>query len=196
MGIYTQEFWRVPDFTEDSLADQKTDKLRRKNKIDRDEGWDETKALQEWVTITGPSPLDKDILEFMRGEVDMYGSNQAGKWQETLSELMDFQLVYGLPMEKVSCEPSTYKEMNRRANNGEEALLAALDACARTSGLPSVLKYLENDDFKLPVFQSALATYNFVQRLIILSKGLFFKKRMIILLLDIVFLDSRKHVIL
>ncbi len=57
-----------------------------------------------------------------------------------LSELMDFMLRHGMPMEQITTIPS-YREKNRQSRNAEEALIAALNGCARVTKVVSIINW-------------------------------------------------------
>lgn len=100
-----------------------------------DDGWDERRALEHWAAICGPSSMDPYLFEFLRKEVEVREPAEVRKWQLTLAELLAAALRQSMPMEKLLV--SSYAEAARQARNAEEALLAALNACARVTREPS-----------------------------------------------------------
>jgi hypothetical protein len=106
---------------------------RARNRKNRKQGKDVESALIDWARLAGPTAMDRDLFAFIEREVAMkleLGSPVA-EWHATLVELMNDQLRNGLPMTKVDL--SSYQEMARQARNAEEALLAALYACAEAT---------------------------------------------------------------
>ncbi|MEL7493114.1 MAG: pentapeptide repeat-containing protein [Cyanobacteria bacterium J06554_11] len=99
---------------------------------DMEEGWDERDALKYWAEVCGPTQMDAYLLRFLEAEVALKESEQVKKWQETLSHLIGVMLCQGMPMEKIE-PPLKYVDANRWAINAEEALLAALSACAQVT---------------------------------------------------------------
>ena len=96
-----------------------------------DKGWDEREALRRWIVLCGPSPLDEYLFKFIENEARIAGEETASNWQQTLCDLIGFEVRNGLPMELISL--STFKEATRQARNAEEALLVTLHACALVS---------------------------------------------------------------
>ena len=96
------------------------------------ERWDERTALIDWVTVCGPSALNMYILEFLRNEIQLYPQAEVERWQKTLSTLFDFILRHSMPMEEMVLL-KTFRAKVIQAQHAEETLLAALNACARTT---------------------------------------------------------------
>ncbi|HWM93953.1 MAG TPA: hypothetical protein VN493_24560 [Thermoanaerobaculia bacterium] len=108
-----------------------------KEEMDRREqkpgaGWDEAAALKHWAEICGPTRMDRELWVFVRREIESRGKEKALAWQHMLCGLISAMLRNGMPMELLSPRPS-YHEESRQARNAEEALLAVLNACARTT---------------------------------------------------------------
>lgn len=117
-------------------AMEKIQKQIDKRHEDMEEGWDERQALQHWAEVCGPTRMDSYLLSFLKDEVALRNTEKLGKLQKTFSYLISVMLRQGIPMEKL--EPSLkFHEANRWAINTEEALLAALAACAQTTQKPS-----------------------------------------------------------
>lgn len=99
---------------------------------DIEEGWDKREALHHWAEVCGPTRMDIYLLNFLRDEVALRPSDQVAQWQRTFSDLIGVMLRQGMPMEKIE-PPLKFYEANRRAIHGEEALLAALNACSQVT---------------------------------------------------------------
>lgn len=107
-----------------------------KEEMDRREqkpgaGWDEASALKHWAEICGPTAMDWELWIFVQREIQSRGDEKARAWQHMLCSLISAMLRNGMPMELLSPRPS-FQEESRQARNAEEALLAVLNACART----------------------------------------------------------------
>lgn len=97
---------------------------------DMEEGWDDRQALQHWAEVCGPTRMDSYLLSFLKDEVALRDLGKLKKLQKTFGSLIGVMLRQGMPIEKL--EPSLkFHEANRWAINAEEALLAALTACAQ-----------------------------------------------------------------
>jgi uncharacterized protein YjbI with pentapeptide repeats len=97
-----------------------------------DSGWEDRRALLHWAEICGPNPMDRELCLFVRREVRKAGAEVASAWQLLLCRLISGMLRHGMPMELLSPRPA-YQMETRQARNAEEALLAALNACARVT---------------------------------------------------------------
>ncbi|MBI1207965.1 MAG: NACHT domain-containing protein [Azospirillum sp.] len=88
-------------------------------------------ALKEWFELTGPSAMDLELLGFLRAEIAARPGDaqawDAQAWLPTLTGLFDLNLRDGMP-----AGGSSFRIATDHARNAEEALLAALNACART----------------------------------------------------------------
>jgi uncharacterized protein YjbI with pentapeptide repeats len=100
--------------------------------------YDLNNALEEWFTLTSRSPLDFDLLRFLRDEVALH-AGEAGAWQSTLTDLLDLSLWKGMPLSPAGGEsPRTAAARQRNAN---EALLAAVNSCARVTRQRTKLEF-------------------------------------------------------
>ncbi|MEM8639796.1 MAG: pentapeptide repeat-containing protein [Cyanobacteria bacterium P01_G01_bin.54] len=99
---------------------------------DMEEGWDERLALLYWAEVCGSTRLDTYLLRFLRDEVALRPISQVRQWQKTFAHLIGVMLRQGLPMEKLE-PPLRFQQMNQWAIHAEEALLVALNACARVT---------------------------------------------------------------
>ena len=111
-----------------------------RRKEDMEEGWDERDALHRWVEICGPTRMDVYLLSFLRDEFGLHPTEQVSKWQKTLEVLIGAMIRQGMPMEKVE-PPLKFFEANQRSINGEEALLAALNACSFVTEATSTIDW-------------------------------------------------------
>jgi uncharacterized protein YjbI with pentapeptide repeats/adenylate kinase family enzyme len=97
------------------------------------EDWDERKALHRWALVCGPSAMDEYLLGFVLDEMRLqYQQDPAivAQWQQTFCDLISFMLHHGIPMELLNPRPNFQTE-NKQARNAEEALLVAVNSCAR-----------------------------------------------------------------
>jgi uncharacterized protein YjbI with pentapeptide repeats len=125
---------------------QEVQYIHRKLK-DRDndpyEDWDERSALHRWALVCGPSAMDEYLFKFVLDEMYLhYQQNSANvaAWQKTLCHLIGFMLRHGMPMEKLDPRLSFQLE-NQQARNAEEALLAVLNTCARSTEMLSEIEW-------------------------------------------------------
>ena len=98
-------------------------------------GCDEIDALVRWAKLCGMSVMDEYLFEFVLDEIELiYADNPEliRNWQKMLCHLIEEMLRYGMPMEKIEPRPN-FLEEKRQSRNAEEALLAVLNACARTT---------------------------------------------------------------
>ena len=112
------------------------------NQEDSDLGWDEKQALENWAKICGLTAMDEYIFKFIVDEIRWQKDNynvDIGAWQQTMCDLISYMLKHGMPMERLAI--STFQEANCQARNGEEALLAVLNACARVTEKVSQIKW-------------------------------------------------------
>lgn len=121
------------------LRDIREELERHRENVDK--GWDEREALARWVRLCGPAALDDYLFGFIEDEVRLCGEAEASQLQETLCQLVGFELRNGLPMELIVRQ---FKEACRQARNAEESLIALLNACAR------VTEKLSNIDWPTP----------------------------------------------
>lgn len=96
-----------------------------------DEGWSEREALKHWAQICGPSAMTQYLHVFLLNEVKLNSIEKVAGWQENLINLFNYALRHGLPMEELQITP--FKEALFQSRNAEEALLVALNACARVT---------------------------------------------------------------
>jgi hypothetical protein len=93
--------------------------------------YSEEQALKHWYSLCGQQRLSYEVLGFLRREVALVSEvseAQVRQWQDVLLALFDRNLVDGMPA--LSDTTLAFREADRRARNAEEALFAALNACA------------------------------------------------------------------
>ncbi|OQW64111.1 MAG: hypothetical protein BVN29_14120 [Nitrospira sp. ST-bin5] len=103
-----------------------------------DEGWDERDALKHWARICGPSPISRYLHVFLLNEMKLRSASQLPPWQERLAKLFGYMLRHGMPMEQL--QHGSFKDVLFQVRNAEEALLVALNACARVSKQTSTIE--------------------------------------------------------
>ncbi|MBW4691847.1 MAG: pentapeptide repeat-containing protein [Lyngbya sp. HA4199-MV5] len=109
--------------------------------------WDERSALHRWALVCGPSAMDEYLFDFVLDEMYLhYQQNSANviAWQQTLCRLISHMLRYGMSMERLNPRPDFHEE-NRQAINAEEALLAVLNACARSTDTISNVQWISDE---------------------------------------------------
>jgi len=111
--------------------------LERRTK-NPDEGWDERDSLKHWAQICGPSPISLYLHTFILNETKLRYPEELAQWQSRLTKLFSYVLQHGMPMEQLQVVP--FKEAFFQSRNAEEALLAALNACARVTQQLSVIE--------------------------------------------------------
>jgi hypothetical protein len=109
-------------------------------------GWDEAQALRHWTEICGPSRMDWELWVFVEREIRRRDRETALRWQSMVCHLISVMLRNGMPMELLVPRPA-FQEEARQARNAEEALLAVLSACARSTRELSRIEWpqLESD---------------------------------------------------
>lgn len=113
--------------------------------IDPEAGWHEEEALRRWAMLCGMTAMDRYVFEFVCSEVQLRNKESVNEWQRILSDLIGYMLRHGMPMHKLQLP--TYKETCRQARNAEEALLAALNACARVTQQRSNIEWKSKTAF-------------------------------------------------
>jgi uncharacterized protein YjbI with pentapeptide repeats len=112
--------------------------------------FDATTCLKDWLRLTGPRPLDFDLLRFLQDEIASCYSSSISKvldWRDALVTCMQAALLEGMPAhllvqlpdDQIVRRPQTFRNVTEQARNAEEALLAALNA--------SILPSLNERDF-------------------------------------------------
>jgi uncharacterized protein YjbI with pentapeptide repeats len=112
---------------------------------DPDAGWAEKDALRHWAQICGPSPMSTYLHQFLTGEMQIRGIEKNKSCQSKLESLFEHVLRSGMPME--SLQFRTFRDAAFQARNAEEALLVAMNACARVTERPSSFKHPDQTAF-------------------------------------------------
>jgi uncharacterized protein YjbI with pentapeptide repeats len=110
-----------------------------------DEGWDERDALKHWAQICGPSALSRYLRNFLLNETRLRSYVQLKGWHAGLSQLFNFTLRHGMPIEQLPI--ATFKEAMIQSRNAEEALLVALNVCAQITELNAVIEQPDRTSF-------------------------------------------------
>jgi hypothetical protein len=111
------------------LLDLTHNELKRRMAV-RGAGWDYDHALREWAWLFGPAPVDEYLFGFLCRELQRCDISDVADWQQTLTRMIGYMLRNGMPMEQLR-DGLPHAEQRRQARNAEEALLGALNACAR-----------------------------------------------------------------
>ncbi|MBF0337035.1 MAG: pentapeptide repeat-containing protein [Nitrospirae bacterium] len=109
--------------------------MQRRNENSWD-GWSERDALVHWAKICGPNAISRYIHPFLLNEVRLHSRAEVESWQGCFTKLFNYALKNGMPMESASTESrkvDTFPKMLSHSRNAEEALLVALNACARVT---------------------------------------------------------------
>lgn len=111
---------------------------RREENIDS--GYDERRALEDWLKLCGPVAMDRYVFDFIRNEMLLREIAEVGKWQDSLIRLINFVLRNGMPVDRLSPRPA-FQEEYRQARNAEESLLCLLNICATITERVSVIDW-------------------------------------------------------
>ncbi|MDD1762741.1 MAG: pentapeptide repeat-containing protein [Methanothrix sp.] len=110
-----------------------------------DEGWDEKDALKHWAQICGPSAITPYLHSFLLNEIKLRSSDELAQWQSRLASLFSHLLRNGMPMEQLGVVP--FKRAMFQSRNAEEALLVALNSCARLTKQVSPIEVIDKTAF-------------------------------------------------
>ena len=110
-----------------------------------DEGWDERDALKHWAQICGPSAITPYLHSFLLNEIKLRSSDELAQWQTRLASLFSYMLQHGMPMEQLGIVP--FKKAMFQSRNAEEALLVALNSCARLTKQVSKIEVIDKTAF-------------------------------------------------
>lgn len=94
-------------------------------------GWDETIALSNWYSWTGPAQIDQYIFDFIVNELLLTDFQKALEWQQSLTKLLSHAIQNDFPLSSLSEEGRSYKKIVSTVRNSKESLLAILNACAQ-----------------------------------------------------------------
>ncbi|KJU86119.1 pentapeptide repeat-containing protein [Candidatus Magnetobacterium bavaricum] len=123
--------------------------MQRRDK-DSEDGWSEREALVHWAKICGPNAISTYIHPFLLNEVRLRSREEVESWQGCFTKLFNYILRNGMPMELASTESrkvDTFPKMLFQSRNAEEALLVALNACARVTENVSVIEHPTPETF-------------------------------------------------
>jgi uncharacterized protein YjbI with pentapeptide repeats len=104
-----------------------------------DEGWDERDALKHWAQVCGPSPISQYLHSFFVNEMRLRPSSEIAQFQDRLAKLFGYLLRNGMPMEQLRL--GSFKNALFQSRNAEEALLVALNACAKITERVSAIEH-------------------------------------------------------
>jgi hypothetical protein len=76
--------------------------------------------------------MSRYLHTYFLNEIRLHSVDELRRWQARLTALFGYMLRHGMPMEQVQL--ATFKEALFQSRNAEEALLVALNACARQTG--------------------------------------------------------------
>jgi hypothetical protein len=123
------------------------------NEEDSDVGIDKRAALIKWTKLTGQTPVDKYLFNFILDEIKLQKIEDVHKWQKVLSHLFSYSLKKGIPFGE---ERKDIFEEQRIARNAEEALIVLINCCARVTKNISPINW-ENNSF--PKFLSRMQPF-------------------------------------
>ncbi|MFK3906904.1 pentapeptide repeat-containing protein [Pseudomonas monteilii] len=106
----------------------------------RGRGWSDTECLKHWAEICGPTALSPNILSFVRSEIMLMNGDECENAQASLVHLFNIVLSNAMPMETLN-KIQSFESAMFQARNSEEALLAALNACALKNLKISAIKH-------------------------------------------------------
>ncbi len=110
-----------------------------------DEGWDEKDALKHWAQVCGKSAISRYLHVFFLNEIALHKVAELQQWQSCLTKLFSHMLQHGMPMELLPVQ--SFREAYFQSCNAEEALLVALNACARVTKTISTIRPFDSATF-------------------------------------------------
>ncbi|MBF0538337.1 MAG: pentapeptide repeat-containing protein [Nitrospirae bacterium] len=119
----------------------------RRQDVDPEDGWSEREALRHWAQICGPSVISPYIYTFLLNEVLLLPIEEVQSWQGCFTKLFSYALMHGMPMELLITRVNTFSQMLFQSRNAEEALLVALNACARMTLKVSAIEHPTSETF-------------------------------------------------
>jgi uncharacterized protein YjbI with pentapeptide repeats len=102
-----------------------------KGRRDNADFYSDQQALADWARLTSSQAISMELLRFLRDDVALHPIEAVEVWQPTLTSLFNLELRNGFPLAALASD--CFREAERRSRNSEEALLAALNACARVT---------------------------------------------------------------
>jgi len=121
------------------------EELQRRTDKGGNKGWSEADALQHWAKWCGPTAMSPYIHTFLLDEIALLNTKETYQWQQHFTRLFTYLMRYGMPMERLQL-PSFQDDLFQ-SRNAEEALLAALNSCARVTQQVSQVEYPTPLDF-------------------------------------------------
>jgi len=103
-----------------------------------DDGLDDRDALVHWAQLCGPTEVSPYIQRLFVNEIRLREEPVIAEWQKALTRLFNYVLRHGMPMERF--RKNTFQQSMYQSRNAEEALLMALNGCARRTNLLSVVE--------------------------------------------------------
>lgn len=96
---------------------------------DPDEGMDERDALVRWIELCGKTKFDQYLYDFVLNELKMYDVKKLTQLQNTLSQLFNYALKHGSPIDRI-VPRMDFRDELKQVCNAEKALLIILNMCA------------------------------------------------------------------
>ncbi|MYL84681.1 NACHT domain-containing protein [Desulfovibrio aerotolerans] len=100
--------------------------------------WSLETALQDWLTLCAPQPMDEYLYSFIYELVAEEPLGAVRQWQQLCARLIGIVLDQGMPMGPRP-EGLSFKAQCQQARNAEAALLAVHCACASRTGTISAI---------------------------------------------------------
>ncbi len=127
-----------------AMEDIVEERDRRDNK-GGGKGWSEADALERWARLCGPTAVSGFLHRFWLSEVALRPIEEVTLWQQHFVRLFSYMLRHGSSMERLQLP--TFNDMLFQSRNAEEALLAAMNACARVTKIVSKIEHPEPTTF-------------------------------------------------
>ncbi len=102
--------------------------------------------LHKWVSMFGPSPIDMDLLAFIRREIHQRSKDHVAEWQKRLILIINYVLQKSFPKSTLT-DCGTFKDMRIQARNAEESLFVILNICAKYTKTVSDIDWPESTSF-------------------------------------------------
>ncbi|MFK8102344.1 MAG: NACHT domain-containing protein, partial [Saprospiraceae bacterium] len=115
------------------LTHQQIQKFTTNQNHRTQEGWDQNRALKEWLLIMGPTSLDENLIQFIGDEIRARAKKStdcAKAWQTTFIGLIEKAISSGMPALDHRPPP---REEQRQIRNAQEALMIMTSLCAEVS---------------------------------------------------------------
>jgi len=108
-------------------------------------GWSEADALERWLKLCGPTAVSRYLHRYWLAEVALRPVEEVENWQKHFVRLFSYMLRHGSPVERLHLP--TFQDMLFYSRNAEEALLVAMNACARVTDKVSEIEHPEPTTF-------------------------------------------------